>query len=189
VSIEISARLEKNWYREQQGSARSGAASMTAAEETTGFASTLFEGTVPAGLLCPFCKKVPRVAMELPCGHLCCGPCSQTEACSADQVKFRKADLRASSFAALQIAALTMRCPNRGCKATFALGKEGVRCKEHLDSCEHQLLKCSQCAADIARAEIKSHVEYKCPQRPAECKSCDVKLRACETALCVECCV
>ena len=42
----------------------------------------------------------------------------------------------------------------------------------HLESCQYNMVSCSECAAMVSRTHLKDHLKYDCKHRHSTCEFC-----------------
>ena len=169
-------------------------------EKVDPISSHLFLSSV-GDLECPICYAVvSRDPPEMPCGHVVCGECFAKLVIERvpimnlprDQMPIHSTrsrelpkkrcptcreyvdiDLPVSKLTRGRIERLELKCPNRGCKCTYILGKDNYTNRQkHLVVCLFESVNCSYgCSIEVKRKDIKIH-EQECPLRPIPCPSC-----------------
>ncbi|XP_071849264.1 TNF receptor-associated factor 4-like isoform X3 [Apostichopus japonicus] len=94
--------------------------------------------------------------------------------CPEDDLPLDYAKIYPDNEMASEIQSLQVRCSfyKDGCKWVNELKD----LKAHLESCQYNLVACTECAAMVSRNHLKDHLHYDCTRRRSTCRFCGTEL-------------
>lgn len=132
-----------------------------------------FVDPVPEDLECSICLLPVRDPEQTrcACAKLYCLSCLSRQKVVTGRCPTCREQLDSfhDGASARRVKRLLVKCSNKSCPWKNELGNLG----EHLDKCEYTMIPCTRgCGEDVARGELRAHLEGSCILRQYECPHC-----------------